>query len=74
MFNVVEEVFTSISYDSPAMPASGSAGPPARPRPVAMPQSNKVGIFQPTSAPVAFEIRKIFPETWMFESFDFNDT
>ena len=76
MFNVVVEE-NELAFDSGIMPSFGGARPmaaPGGPRPIAMPQSNRVGISQPTSSPVAFEIRKIFPETWMFDSFDLNDT
>ena len=47
------------------MPMSWSIGTSGEARPIDMPQSNRVGIS---------EIRKIFPETWMFDSFDFNYT
>ena len=47
------------------MPMSWSVGATIGARPIDMFQSIRVGISK---------IRKIFPETWMFDSFDFNDT
>ena len=44
-----------------AFPQSGTAFTIARPRPI-----------EPNVTPKEIEIRKTFPETWLFDSFDFD--